>query len=122
MRDKRTWIIYEINHDGERCDLVPWFCPSEVVGSQVSLALTSVPVFSVSFPFAFPFYCVTVGSHITRANFQIYDYELAPLHPRRPVFRGTGCTPLKPALHSLMSPDGVTLLNESLSIIIFSSS
>jgi hypothetical protein len=35
MRDKRTWIIYEINHDGERCDLVPWFWPSEV-GSQDS--------------------------------------------------------------------------------------
>jgi hypothetical protein len=41
MRDKRTWIIYEINHDGERCELAPWFCPSEVVGSQISLAHSS---------------------------------------------------------------------------------
>jgi hypothetical protein len=52
MRDTRTWIIYEIDHDGERCDLVPRFYPSEVVGSQVSLVLTSVPMFSVNFPFA----------------------------------------------------------------------
>ncbi|GFT16822.1 hypothetical protein NPIL_436241 [Nephila pilipes] len=43
LPDKRRYINYEIIQDDERCNLVPWFCPSKVVRSQVPTFTETCP-------------------------------------------------------------------------------